>query len=135
FETLAGLVYPDFALALIERRAGSVSDGSHGGKRVGGIDWGWRNPFAAVWGVLDGDDVLWIEGERYLRETPLHEHARALPRGITWYADPSGPAEIEEFRRADHLVLPAINDIRMGIAAVTARLRTGRLKIDRRACP
>jgi hypothetical protein len=29
------------------------------GKPVGGIDWGWRNPFAAEWGVLDEGDVLY----------------------------------------------------------------------------
>ena len=129
FEALEGLVYPDFAQALTE-----VADGIEG-KRVGGIDWGWRNPFAALWGVLDRDDVLWIDGERYLCETALHEHARALPRGVLWYADPAGATEIEEFRRANHVVRKGLNDIRLGIAAVTARLRMGRLKIDPRRCP
>ncbi|MFO0929145.1 MAG: hypothetical protein U0736_19335 [Gemmataceae bacterium] len=45
------------------------------GRRVGGIDFGWRNPFAAVWGTLDADDVLWLTGERYCSRTPLHDHA------------------------------------------------------------
>ena len=27
---------------------------------VGGIDFGFRNPFAAVWGVVDADGVLWL---------------------------------------------------------------------------
>jgi hypothetical protein len=128
FEAMAGLVYPDFAQAL----TGATPPG---GQRVGGIDWGWRNPFAAVWGVLDRDDVLWIADERYLRETALHEHAQALPRGVTWYADPAGRTEIEEFRLAGHVVRRGINDIRLGIAAVSARLRTGRLKVDARRCP
>jgi hypothetical protein len=104
------------------------------GQRVGGIDWGWRNPFAAVWGVLDANDVLWLDGERYLSETTLHEHAKALPRGVMWYADPAGATEIAELRRAGHTVRKGINDIRLGIAAVTARLRTGRLRIDARRC-
>jgi hypothetical protein len=128
FEALAGLVYADFAQAF-------TSDVPAGGQRVGGIDWGWRNPFAAIWGVLDADDVLWIEHERYLRETALYEHARALPRGVTWYADPAGRTEIEEFRLAGHLVRRGMNDIRLGIAAVAARLRTGRLKVNPRQCP
>ncbi len=128
FEARQGLVYPDFPQAVGAFEAPP-------GKRVGGIDWGWRNPFAAVWGTLDGHDVLWIDGERYQCETPLHEHARALPRGVTWYADPAGPAEIAELRRAGHLVRKGLNDIRLGIAAVTARLRTGRLRIDPRRCP
>jgi hypothetical protein len=129
FEAMEGVVYPDFPKALTEFADGVV------GKRVGGIDWGWHNPFAAVWGVLDRDDVLWLNGERYLHETALHEHARALPRGVTWHADPAGATEIREFRTAGHLMRKGINDIRLGIAAVTARLRTGRLKIDPRRCP
>ena len=36
-------------------------------RRVGGIDFGFRNPFAAVWGFVDGDTVLWLTGEHYSR--------------------------------------------------------------------
>ena len=97
--------------------------------RVGGIDFGWRNPFAAVWGFLDRDDVLWITHERYLRETPVTEHAQALPKEVTWYADPSGGTEIAEIRRADRVVRTGDNNLRRGIALVTARIRTGRLKV------
>ncbi len=129
FEAVEGLVYPDFPQAVIA--AGELP----GGRRVGGLDWGWRNPFAAVWGVLDKEDVLWIGGERYARATPLFEHIAALPRGVIWYADPAGRTEIEECRRADLKVLPGMNDVRLGIAAVTARLRTGRLKVLGPACP
>ncbi len=129
FTALEGLVYPDFEKAI-------VSDWpAPPGQAVGGIDWGWRNPFAAVWGVLDKEDVLWIGAERYLRETPLHEHVRALPKGTMWYADPAGRTEMEEFRAAGHTVRRGLNDIRLGITAVTARLRTGRLKIHGPRCP
>src|SRR5262249_23755419 len=72
FQSLEGLVYPDFA----QQAATDQLPGA--GKAVGGIDWGFRNPFAALWGTLDGDDVLTIAGERYAREVPLHEHARQL---------------------------------------------------------
>jgi hypothetical protein len=131
FTSLEGLVYPDFGQALVD-------DWSQvAGRLVGGIDFGWRNPFAAVWGVLDRDDVLWIAGERYRSETPLHEHAAALRElgDVTWYADPAGRTEIEELRASGLVVRRGDNDIRPGIAAVTARLRTGRLKIWRDACP
>src|SRR5262245_19402070 len=50
FTALEGLVYPDFEQAL------TVEWPNPQGKPVGGIDFGWRNPFAAVWGVLDRDD-------------------------------------------------------------------------------
>lgn len=130
FESLADLVYPDFeALAGVDQAAPPE------GRRVGGIDFGFRNPFCALWGVLDREDVLWLDHERYLKQTPIHEHAAALPREVLWYADPAGATEIEELRRADLKVARANNDIRAGIAAVTARLRTGRLKVQRCACP
>jgi hypothetical protein len=134
FVSMHGLVYPDFVEAV--QRPGTAVPGL-AGKRVGGIDFGWRNPFAAVWGVLDRNDVLWIEGERYLRQTPLHDHAAALKAlgGVTWFADPAGRTEIEELRAAGLTVRAGDNDIRPGIAAVTARLRTGRPKVTGPACP
>jgi len=130
FETMERLVYPDFAQALVAScpPAGNA-------RRHGGIDWGWNAPFAALWGFLDHDDVLWIEGERYLRGTPLHEHAAALPRRVEWYADPAGATEINAFRVANHKVFKAFKEIRVGIQAVTARLRTGRLRVHQTACP
>jgi hypothetical protein len=129
FESLEGLVYPDF-------EARCVSDAAEGaGKLLGGIDFGFRNPFAALWGHLDADDVLWIVREVYQRATPLHDLVRELPKNVTWYADPAGRQEIEALRRAGLVVRRGVNDIRAGIAAVTARLRTGRLKVLRRAAP
>jgi hypothetical protein len=130
FTAMEGLVYPDFESAYT-----ADWQEAERGRAVGGIDWGWRNPFAAVWGVRDKDDVLWIQEERYLRETPLHEHARALPKKVMWYADPAGRTELEEFRAAGHTVRQGRNDIRAGIAAVAARLRTGRLRINNQRCP
>jgi hypothetical protein len=132
FGSLEGLVYPDFEQCLVAARPESIT-----GKGVGGIDFGWRNPFAAVWGVLDRDDVLWIDEERYLRETPLHEHAAALKqrRGVSWVADPAGATEIAELRSAGLTVRRGDNDIRLGVAVVTARIRTGRLKVCSALCP
>ncbi len=137
FTAMEGLVFPEFDQAILsepERQRGdsagsSLALGLGQGQSVGGIDFGWRNPFAAIWGVLDHDDVLWITHERYLRETPLSDHAAALPRAVMWYADPAGATEIAELRRAGLLVRKGDNNIRRGIALVTARIRTGRLKV------
>src|SRR5262245_9698361 len=131
FRAVEGRVSPDFEQCLPDR----PRPPAEGERQVGGIDFGFRNPFAAVWGVLDHDGVLHINAERYLRETPLHEHARALPPGVMWYADPAGRTEIEELRAAGHKVRRGPNDIRPGIAAVTARIRTGRLKVYAAGCP
>ncbi len=150
FTALEGLVYPEFGAALSDaplswrqvsnlpipdRQVGNLPPQKT--RAVGGIDFGWRNPFAAVWGVLDADDVLWLTGERYATRTPLHEHAAALAKlgGVTWYADPSGATEIAGLRAAGLTVRPGDNDLRPGIAAVSARLQTGRLRVVRGACP
>ena len=72
---------------------------------------------AAIWGVLDSDDVLWILGERYLKETPLHEHRDALKAlgSVMWYADPAGRTETEELRSAGVTVRKGDNEICAGI--------------------
>ncbi|MBV9124029.1 MAG: hypothetical protein JO112_11780 [Planctomycetes bacterium] len=128
FEALEGLVYPDFGLCEVQGPAPA-------GRRVGGIDFGFRNPFAAVWGVLDRDDVLWLTGEHYCAFQPLSYHAQHLPRDVRWYADPAGAADICELRCAGILVSRGDNSLRPGIAAVSARLASGRLRVVAGACP
>lgn len=135
FTAMEGLVYPDFNQSVVD--IWPLPRGSP----VGGIDFGWRNPFAAVWGVLDKQtDTLWIGWERYQRETPLHEHAEALRKHkqVMWYADPAGATEIAELRAADLAVRKGDNtpgSIRLGIAAITARIQSGRLKVLSTTCP
>jgi hypothetical protein len=105
------------------------------GPRVGGIDFGFRSPFAAVWGHVDRDGVLWLTGEHYAVQQPLSFHARHLPRDVYWYADPAGASEIAELRVADFVMRKGNNALRLGNMAVTARLRAGRLKVVPGACP
>ncbi len=139
FEALEGLVYPDFARCVVPAaslpaplREGSGVRGLH---RVGGLDFGLRNPFAGVWGVLDRDDVLWLTGEHYSREQSLAYHAARLPRDVTWYADPEGAREIHELLYAGFKVCRGYNERRPGIAAVRARLEDGTLRVLEGACP
>jgi hypothetical protein len=102
---------------------------------VGGIDFGFRNPFAAVWGLVDGDGVLWLTGEHYSRHRPLSHHAQHLPRDVTWYADPAGASERCELRCAGFVVRAGDNALRPGIAAVSARLENGTLRVLEGRCP
>src|SRR5262249_28111320 len=102
---------------------------------LGGIDFGYRNPFAALWGHLDADGVLWITGERYERQQTIIEHARHLPPRVTWYADPAGAEEIAALRQFGLVVRKGGNELRAGTAAVRSRLETGKLKVVRAACP
>jgi hypothetical protein len=129
FETLEGLVYPDFARCVVPGPA------PESGTRMGGIDFGFRNPFAAVWGRHDRDGVLWLTGEHYARQKPLDYHVARMPRDVTWYCDPAGAQERAELVRANLRVGKGINDLRSGIMAVTARLESGRLRVLEGACP
>jgi len=54
---------------------------------------------------------------------------------VLWYADPAGATEINAFRVAGHTVRKAFKEVRVGIQAVTARLRTGRLRVHSQRCP
>ena len=83
----------------------------------------------------DADGILWITGERYARKQTIHEHACYLPRQVTWYADPAGAEDIAALRQFGLAVRRGFNDIRSGIAAVRARLETGKLKVVRSSCP
>lgn len=134
FTTMEGIVFPDFPSSLVAAPPSPGISAAFPGP-VGGIDFGWRNPFAAIWGFLDADNVLWITHERYLRETPIADHAAALPKEVIWHVDPSGATEVAELRRAGHVVKRGDNDLRRGISLVTQRLRLGKLKVLAHACP
>jgi hypothetical protein len=132
FESVAGLVYPDFAAMAMFAKPQAAPPAP---PNVGGIDFGYRNPFAAVWGRVDADGVLWLTGEHYGREQTVLEHARHLPPKVMWYADPAGAQEIASLRQMGVVVRRGINDLRSGIAAVRSRLEAGKLKIVPGACP
>lgn len=134
-----GLVYSGFEGCLVESGPPSTPT-------VGGVDFGFNHPFAAVWGHLD-DDVLWITGVRYRRETTTPVHAEALPKSVRWWCDPSRPDTIKELRNLGHSeAVPCVHmsvrggaggprtPVLYGIDLVTQRMRTGRLKIVREAC-
>jgi hypothetical protein len=148
FEALEGLVYPDFGRCVVAalpenlrridevcRSGASRPPLADGIRRVGGIDFGFRNPFAALWGIRDRDSVLWLTGEHYQRQRPLSYHARHLPRDVTWYADPSGASERSELRCAGFTVREGNNALRPGIGAVSARLENGTLRVLEGRCP
>ncbi len=128
FEMLQGLVFPGLPGCVVPGPAPA-------GRWVGGIDFGFRNPFAAVWGVLAPDGGLWLTGEHYVRQKALSEHVAKLPRDVAWFCDPSGATERAELRHAGFTVREGKNPIRPGIAAVNARIESGRLRIVAGRCP
>jgi hypothetical protein len=129
FDAPEGVVFPDFARCVVPGPAPTE------GKRVGGIDFGFRNPFAAVWGILDHDGILWLTGEHYSRGKPLSFHSTKLPRGYIWYADPSDANERAELIVANHCVDKGDNAIAPGLARICARLEAGTLRVVKDCCP
>ena len=138
FMTAEGLVYPDIPEASITL----TKDEYHAllqqpGRFYGGIDFGWNDPFVALSGFLDAADVLWIWYERYKSRTPIEVHAQKMPklpsRTITWYSDHE-PELVQKLRRGGHRVKTAKKSIIAGIDAVSARIKTGRLKFITNCC-
>ena len=137
-----GLVYEDFADCIVEEAPEIQS-----GRNYGGIDFGFHNPFAAVYGFLDHDDVLWLTNLRYQAGCTLPAHAAALPKDQRrWWCDPAEPGLIRELRLGGHDCIPCVhmpgkgaggekkNPKLAGIDKVTERMRTGRLRIVRGEC-
>ena len=130
-----GLVYPHFQNCIVDAPRRLQVPPTHGGG-----DWGWRNPTAFVWGHVH-DDVIWVTGCRYESGVPLQIHSQHIPRGVVWWVDPADPESAHELRLADHDVRAcrhmstrgASGEKRSpkmsGIAAVSARMASGRLKI------
>jgi len=122
-----GLVYPELMDCVVEPYT-EIPDG----RFIGGVDFGWNDPFVALGMVYDSDtDIIHIYYERYISKCPLTEHIKALQRfdRTTWYCDPSRPDSIRDLRIADIWVKAANNNILSGVDAVSARITSGRLKI------
>lgn len=109
------------------------------GNLIGGIDFGWNDAFAALGGVEyeneDGESMIYVFYERYKRKCTTDQHAAALnivfPSGLgAWYADPSRPESIADFRKRGLTIARAKNNILLGIDAVNARINSGRLLIS-----
>ena len=135
FRKMAGLVWPGLSgwicqLDEITEAHSKAIDDPESVRWVGGIDWGYNNPFVGLSGFVDADDVLWLYRERCQAETLLKDHAPSLDKHTTYYADPSGKQWIEELTSLGITTQSGLNDVQMGIERVTERGKTGRLRIS-----
>ena len=135
FRKMAGLVWPDFSSWVCQHEdidtALQEAQGEPQSVRwVGGIDWGYNNPFVGLSAFIDSDDVMWMYRERYQTRTLLADHAKNLVDGTEYFADPSGRQEIEEMNSLGIMVKGSINDVAMGIERVADRGKTGRLMVS-----
>ena len=135
FRRMQGLVWPDFehwVCQADEFKRATEKFRVHPTlyRHVGGIDWGYNNPFVALSGWLDDDDVLWLDVEHYAERKLLGEHAAVLDPQCEYWADPSGLQQIQELRAKNLNIKGADNDVAIGIERVTQRGKSGRLKIS-----
>ena len=129
FARMSGLVYPDIqscraSPALVLKML------EEPGRRFGGLDFGWNDPFCCLAAHQTADQHLWIWFERYKRKCPIGEHASRIPLDVIYWADPSRPDHIRELQVASHSVRKANNDIVLGVDAVNARIYAGTLHIS-----
>lgn len=127
FAKAEGLVYPSFGSPNI------VDDFEipEEWRRAGGIDFGYINPFCALGGALSPDDVLYIYKCHYRSGMTLREHSEFLNPDIVYFYDPSGRQEAEELISMGFELVPANNDIDMGIDRVNVRIMGQQLSEDK----
>ena len=135
FVGFEGLVYT------LDRSADSVirdpagRDAAAWARVIGGVDWGYTNPAAALVFARDGDGAFWQIAEFYQRRASLEEtllpQIVALTRAHAveeWYCGPDEPEHIEALRLAlsraglRAQVTRADNAVRAGIQTVTGLL-------------
>jgi len=103
---------------------------------VGGIDWGWKDPFVHLT-ILKTQDKYYIVDEYYKSGQFLDEHSKAI-KGRPFYAavqrrwaDPSRPEFISELLSKGISSFPAKNDIKLGIDCIKKLLEQRRLFVCR----
>ena len=93
-------------------------------RRFSGIDYGWRDPWAVVWGALDSDRRLWVYREISQSEVTERDQAariqaieHAAGEDLVHYADPSmwakkgeAPSPATAYTAAGVRIVEATND-------------------------
>ena len=133
FTAFEGLVYAFDATAQGHLR--EPPEGAAWADVIGGVDWGYTNPAAAVLFGLDGDERAWQLDEFYQRRAGLEETLLPALLDLTrrydvrrWYCGPDEPEHIVALNAAlvrEGLAAsaqPADNAVRAGIQTVTGLL-------------
>lgn len=136
FTQMEGLVYPSFEQCVLDEDPSNII--AMDGRLLGGVDFGWNDPFAALSGLLTPDDILFVWYERYKSETPIEVHAEKMPkfqdRHILWYTEHE-PELVRRLQKGGHKCRNANKAIIAGIDAVNRRILSGKLFVLREACP
>ncbi len=110
-------------------------------KRVYGIDFGWTNPTAIVWGAYDDEtDILYITHCHLAAEQTPAEHCAVIQQHGSWIpgvCDPAGQAVnaqdgtsvMDIYTRHGVYLTRANNSVEAGLLHMLERMRAGRLKV------
>lgn len=132
FQKTEGLVYKEFdrATHLYEKLPDRPL------KRVGGIDFGFKNP-AAVLDIRTNGEEFWVENEWYKVERTdrqIAEYVKASDFDAV-YPDPESPSAIEELKRLNiniREVVKGKDSVEAGIKRVKELLLSRKLRINER---
>jgi len=130
FKRPEGLVYADFDL-----KRHLVDPKEIEGRIFAGVDFGFNNPSAVVFVVLDDDDRLFVFDLIYERGLTPNDLINAIKakdyfeKVEAFYCDPSEPGIIEQMRREGIYAQAAEGRVLQGISRVIQRLKTDRLFI------
>lgn len=110
-------------------------------KHVFGLDFGWTNPTAAVWGAYDYvEDIIYLYAIYYRNKLAPAEHARHIQRvaaGVPGVCDPAGQATsqadgtnlIGHYESQGLSLTRADNTVETGLMQVLERMQNGKLKV------
>jgi PBSX family phage terminase large subunit len=131
FNKLEGLVYDCFDDVYIV----DVMSLSKKAIFVAGVDWGYTNPAVIVVIGIEPDGTMYLVAEYYKTNRTIGELVDVAKRFKSvyniqrFYCDPSGPANIVEFGKADLVAVAADNDIRSGVDALYEQIKSNKFKV------
>lgn len=128
FVKMAGLIYPDIDSRFMRFTVPP-------GQLIGGMDFGFNDPFAAGAASVDKNDHMWVFYERYKTGCTVDEHAKALPPNVRWWGDSSAKEAIIRMRRLGHSVRPnKVMSLQIGFDLVNARIYAGTISFHEDIC-
>ena len=129
-----GLVYPQFNTDV--HVVDPIEAIPEGAEVVGGVDFGWKDPFVHLW-ILKHQGVFIVIGEHYRSGQFIKDHVASI-KASQWHkrtsrrwADPSGPQMMAELHLQGVGTFPANNDIKLGVDAIKRLLEQRKLFVTR----
>jgi PBSX family phage terminase large subunit len=138
FRRMSGRVYESWHEKYI---IGMIDPNRYFKEYIGGIDWGYTQPSAVeVVGFADDVPTCTLVDEYYQTGKTIDEIAAiCIAMMNKWhirlfYADPSRPDYIQDLNTRRIPVIPAMNDIKQGVAVLQRLIKSGNLYVTRQ-CP